>query len=145
MIWNIVSQGSLDLCRSQSQPLPGPMRSGKMLKNERRCFREKHLWDFLSTERVKEAKPVVLTGHSLPVEIWRSCMPAIAGRGTTRRQGQINIEVITFAAPAPGNSAFAEDFDENFPVRSASKTNTISCPNFPAATGWPTWLELYSA
>ncbi len=74
----------------------------------------KSLWTFLS-ETLTEEKPLILTGHSLGGNLAIVYASYLWFKFNESGHPKNNINVITFAAPAPGNKSFAEDFDKKFP------------------------------
>ncbi|MBL7738231.1 MAG: lipase family protein [Chitinophagaceae bacterium] len=74
----------------------------------------KTLWTFLS-ENVKGENPLYIAGHSLGGNIAIVYASYLWSKFNEGGQPKSNIHVTTFAAPAPGNRHFAEDFDKKFP------------------------------
>lgn len=90
----------------------------------------KNLLLFLK-ENVEGKKPILITGHSLGGNLAAVYASYIRNIFQKDNYAVDNINVITFAAPAAGNKAFADDFDASFPnsVR-VENTNDI-VPKFP--------------
>jgi hypothetical protein len=91
------------------------------------------LFDFLNGELNNDSK-LLITGHSLGGNLatvyaswlWQTFKKN--GRNTS------NINVISFAAPAAGNEAFANDFNNKFPNSIRVENSNDIVPKFPSAT-----------
>ena len=101
------------------------------------------LLPFLEKE-LKENSPLLITGHSLGGNLatvyasylWQSFKKT--GRSGT------NINVITFAAPAAGNEAFAIDFDKKFPNSLRIENENDIVPKFPCGSKISSLGKLYT-
>lgn len=94
------------------------------LSQLRDTINNKTLIEFIKTNIRKDA-PILITGHSLG--------GSMATVYASYLYEQLNsagnkIEIISFAAPAPGNEAFADDFDQKFPgaVRIESEGDIVA-------------------
>jgi hypothetical protein len=56
-----------------------------------------------------------------------------------------NINVITFAAPAPGNKSFADDFNTKFPSSERIENTNDIVPKFPCSNKISALSDLFSA
>jgi hypothetical protein len=103
----------------------------------------KNLWTFLEAN-VTDKNPVVLTGHSLGGNLATVYGSYLWWKWKESKHIKDNINVITFAAPAAGNKAFASDFNTEFPnsVR-VENTNDI-VPKFPVSDKVADLGNLYS-
>lgn len=103
----------------------------------------KTLWAFLS-ENVTEEKPLILSGHSLGGNLAIVYGSYLWSKFNDSAHTKKNINVITFAAPAPGNSAFADDFDSHFPSSIRVENTNDIVPKFPVSKKMTKLGDLYS-
>lgn len=92
----------------------------------------KSLWSFLQTH-VDEKKPLVITGHSLGGNLASVYASWLWKKYKDIGHLKKNIMVITFAAPATGNQAFADDFNSKFPHSLRIENIHDPIPKFPVA------------
>jgi hypothetical protein len=90
----------------------------------------KTLWTFLS-ENVKDETPLIVTGHSLGGNLAIVYASYLWFKFNEDQHPKENINVITFAAPAAGNKAFAEDFDKKFSVAVRMENKNDIVAKFP--------------
>lgn len=140
---NIVSQEAWTYATPKARISTGAYTAWQNVEKMKDIVSGKTLWDFLSTE-VKEANPVVLTGHSLGGNMAIVYASYCWSRYNQAGKAKSNMEVITFAAPAPGNSAFADDFDEKFPNAQRIENKYDIVPKFPCSDRLADLAELYS-
>jgi hypothetical protein len=87
--------------------------------------------------------PLLITGHSLGGNLatvyssWLQYEMKKAGKPFNY------FSVITFAAPAPGNAVFAEDFNRNFPTALRIENTNDIVPKFPVANDISKLDDLY--
>ena len=103
----------------------------------------KSLWSFLS-ETVTDKNPLVLTGHSLGGNLAIVYTSYLWWKFNEAKKTKNNINVITFAAPAPGNKAFAEDFDSKFPASVRVENRNDIVPKFPCSNRLSALGDLFS-
>jgi triacylglycerol lipase len=103
----------------------------------------KTLWTFLS-ENVTEEKPLILSGHSLGGNLAIVYGSYLWSKFNDSVHTKKNINVITFAAPAPGNGAFADDFNTHFPSSERVENTNDIVPKFPCSKKMSNLGELYS-
>ncbi|HYV53642.1 MAG TPA: lipase family protein [Chitinophagaceae bacterium] len=92
----------------------------------------KSLWSFLS-EKVTDQYPLVVTGHSLGGNLAMVYASYLSSKFDKSGHPKNNINVITFAAPAPGNTSFADDFNEKFPLSERIENTNDIVPKFPCS------------
>ena len=102
----------------------------------------KSLWSYLS-EAVTDQKPLVVTGHSLGGNLATVYGSYISSKFEQAGHPKNNINVITFAAPAPGNSAFAADFNAKFPMSERIENTNDIVPKFPCSHKIAELSDLY--
>ena len=101
------------------------------------------LLPFLEKE-LKEGSRLLITGHSLGgnlATVYASYLWQAFKKNN--RTGPI-INVITFAAPAAGNKAFANDFDKKFPGSLRVENENDIVPKFPCASKISALGKLYT-
>lgn len=102
-----------------------------------------HLWPDLEKlltpavqAEVRSGTPFYVTGHSKGGAVAQLAAYRLA------RQGVLPAAVHTFAAPRPGNAAFAAAFDATFPTALRFEYRDDMVPHLPAATGaWVSVLQ----
>jgi triacylglycerol lipase len=94
----------------------------------------KTLWMFLS-EQTSANTPMLVTGHSLGGNLATIYASWLAWNIRETKMPQPNISVVTFAAPAVGNGAFAADFDKKFPQAKRYENANDMVPKFPCIDG----------
>lgn len=101
------------------------------------------LLSFLEKE-LKEDSRLLITGHSLGGNLSTVYASYLWQQFKKNRRTGSTINVITFAAPAAGNEAFANDFNKKFPeaIRVENKNDIV--PKFPSASGIAALGSLYS-
>jgi hypothetical protein len=103
----------------------------------------KSLWTFLS-ENITDEKPLMLTGHSLGGNLAIVYGSYLWSKFNDSGHIKSNINVITFAAPAPGNGSFADDFDSHFPLSERVENTNDIVPKFPCSRKISRLGDLYS-
>lgn len=103
----------------------------------------KKLMEFLLASR-KNNQPVLFTGHSLGGSL--ATVVASQFYAETKKAGQStdNLSMISFAAPAAGNKAFAQDFDAKFPKAIRVEAQGDIVAKFPCASRVAELGKLYS-
>lgn len=99
---------------------------------------------FLET-RINTKTPLLITGHSLGgnlATVFGSYAWQYFRNNGRQRE---NINIITFAAPAAGNKAFAEDFNKKFPQSLRFENSNDIVPKFPCANKVAALGKLYNA
>jgi hypothetical protein len=93
----------------------------------------KTLLSFLETN-TNRTTPILITGHSLGgslATVYASyCWQYFKDKGKPREM----VDVITFAAPAAGNTAFAKDFNKKFPHSIRFENSNDIVPKFPCTS-----------
>lgn len=102
----------------------------------------KKLWDFLQT--IPADAPIVLTGHSLGGNLATVYASYLRWQWKQTGHPRPNMNVITFAAPAAGNEAFAESFDAAFPHSLRIENSNDIVPKFPVTEKMNTLGHLYA-
>jgi PBP1b-binding outer membrane lipoprotein LpoB len=102
----------------------------------------KKLWDFLQT--IPADAPIVLTGHSLGGNLATVYASYLWWQWKKAGHPRMHMNVITFAAPAAGNEAFAESFDAAFPNSLRIENSNDIVPKFPVAKKITALGDLYS-
>lgn len=102
----------------------------------------KSLWSFLS-DTVNGQKPLVITGHSLGGNLATVYGSFLSSKFEKAGHPKNNINVITFAAPAPGNSEFAADFNAKFPFSERVENTNDIVPKFPCSHKITELSDLY--
>lgn len=88
--------------------------------------------------------PLLITGHSLGgnlATVYASYLWQVFQKNGHNKN---HISVITFAAPAAGNQAFAEDFNKKIPVSLRIENTNDIVPKFPNASAITTLGNLYT-
>jgi triacylglycerol lipase len=90
---------------------------------------EQTLWQYL--ERSDTSRPLYFTGHSLGGKL--AILYGAYAHWKYRKAGRArqNLNVISFAAPAAGNQAFADGFDSTFPRAIRVENANDLVPKFP--------------
>ena len=92
----------------------------------------KTLWQFLDSIITRDT-PLYITGHSLGGNLATIYASWLSSDFKTSGHPRTNINVITFAAPAAGNAAFADDFNKKFPRSMRYENTNDMVPKFPVA------------
>jgi triacylglycerol lipase len=103
----------------------------------------KTLWSFLS-ENVTDKYPLILTGHSLGGNMATVYASYLWWKFNEAKRPKNNINVITFAAPAPGDKAFADDFNAKFPASERIENTNDIVPKFPCSNRISALSDLFS-
>ncbi|MFI5131551.1 MAG: lipase family protein [Chitinophagales bacterium] len=103
----------------------------------------KTLWVYLS-ENVPENAALFLTGHSLGGNLATVYASYLSWKFNEVKRPRTNINVITFAAPAPGNKSFAMDFNSVFPLAIRFENTNDIVPKFPCSSSIRKLGSLYS-
>ncbi|MGB3005197.1 MAG: lipase family protein [Chitinophagaceae bacterium] len=93
----------------------------------------KLLLDFLTSE-LKEDKSLLITGHSLGGNLATVFASYLWQVLKNKNHTAPDINTITFAAPAAGNKAFANDFNYKFPASIRVENINDIVPKFPSAS-----------
>ncbi len=88
--------------------------------------------------------PLLITGHSLGGNLATVYGSYLMDYRQKKGKEKNPINVITFAAPAAGNSGFAADFNKKFPQSVRVENQYDIVPKFPSASRIATLGELYS-
>ncbi|KAA2238996.1 lipase family protein [Chitinophaga agrisoli] len=94
-----------------------------------------NIYDYLKAHAVKGGKQVIITGHSLGANI--ANVYASYFVTALAREGQSfynNTSLITFAAPAAGNSDFSKDLDDKIMHAWHYENTNDIVPKFPVGT-----------
>ncbi len=94
----------------------------------------RQLLPFLEKELKEDAK-LLITGHSLGGNLATVYASYLWQEFNKIKRPVSNINVITFAAPAAGNEAFANDFNKKFPASIRVENVNDIVPKFPSASG----------
>jgi triacylglycerol lipase len=103
----------------------------------------KTLWQFLDSVTTTNT-PLYITGHSLGGNLATIYASWLSSNFKTAGHPRTNINVITFAAPAAGNAAFADDFNKKFPLSMRYENTNDMVPKFPVANSVGDLGNLYS-
>jgi triacylglycerol lipase len=103
----------------------------------------KTLRAFLSVN-VTTDKPLMLTGHSLGGNLAIVYASYLWSKFNDSGHVKNNINLITFAAPAPGNESFADDLDTHFPSSLRVENTNDIVPKFPVSKKMSELGDLYS-
>jgi triacylglycerol lipase len=87
--------------------------------------------------------PILITGHSLGGNLATVYASWLWQHFSTTKQPRDSINVITFAAPAAGNEAFANDFGNKFGRSIRYENNNDIVPKFPCTSRIANLAELY--
>lgn len=104
----------------------------------------KDLLTFLE-ENTNEQTPVIITGHSLGGNLATVLASYLSFKLKESGHPNTNIHVITFAAPAAGNEAFAADFNKKFPQSVRIENAGDIVPKFPCTSAVAGLAKLYSS
>lgn len=92
---------------------------------------------------LKNNAPLLITGHSLGGNL-ATVYGSYLWQHLKNNKTGANLNVITFAAPAAGNSAFANDFNKKFPSSIRVENINDIVPKFPSAAGITTLNSLFT-
>ncbi len=101
------------------------------------------LWQFLDSSTNTNSS-VLITGHSLGGNLSTVYGSWLAYQLKKQNKLIKKIQVITFAAPAAGNEAFAKDFNTKFPEAMLIENTNDIVPKFPIANSVGNLGELYN-
>lgn len=104
----------------------------------------KTLWSFLQAN-VGDKKPLTITGHSLGGNLASVYASYLWKKFKDNGHPKDNIDVISFAAPAAGNEAFADDFNAKFPNSLRIENIHDIVPKFPVSGKVSDLGSLYSS
>ncbi len=96
-------------------------------------------------ENTGEKTPILLTGHSLGGNLCTVYASWLWQHFKKVDRPRNNIDVITFAAPAAGNKAFAEDFNNKFPKSQRFENKNDIVPKFPCSSAISGLGELFNS
>ncbi len=103
----------------------------------------KTLWQLLDSVTNRDT-PLFITGHSLGGNLATVYASWLVSRFKTEGHSKKNMNVITFAAPAAGNTLFAADFNKKFPASMRYENTNDMVPKFPVASNVGNLGSLYS-
>lgn len=92
---------------------------------------------------INEKTPLLITGHSLGGNL-ATVYASYLWQTFKRNNQAASINVITFAAPAAGNDAFASDFNNKFPASIRVENKNDIVPKFPSSSAIAALGGLYS-
>ncbi|HQV59858.1 MAG TPA: hypothetical protein PLG08_03750 [Chitinophagaceae bacterium] len=93
---------------------------------------------------LKDNAPLLITGHSLGGNLAVTYASYLWQIFKTKQHLVPNFNVITFAAPATGNEAFANDFNKKFPASIRVENKNDIVPKFPSAAKITSLGSLYN-
>lgn len=96
-------------------------------------------------KNIKENTPLLITGHSLGGNLATVYASWLWQYFSDKHTPRNKINVITFAAPAAGNQAFARDFDHKFPAALRYENSNDIVPKFPCISRVSALSNLYDA
>jgi triacylglycerol lipase len=100
------------------------------------------LWDFFNAN-TQANTPILITGHSLGGNLSTIYASWLWWNFKNQQKERTHINVITFAAPAAGNKAFAQNFNEIFPLSRRYENTNDMVPKFPCDDGIRSLGKLY--
>jgi hypothetical protein len=103
----------------------------------------KALWQFIDSVYNSKTE-LLITGHSLGGNIAITCSSWLFAELKKNGKTTQNIHITTFAAPAPGNAAFAKDYDIKFPDAERIENTHDIVPKFPVADAVSGLSSLYN-
>lgn len=103
---------------------------------------EKNILGFLQ-ENIKDKNSIIITGHSLGGNL-ATVLASYLSFKLKETNHTNEITVITFAAPAAGNTTFAKDFNAKFPQSVRIENEGDIVPKFPCASAVASLGKLYS-
>lgn len=130
---NVAVQDSWPYSAAKARISQGSYIAWQNMEKMRDKVSGKTLWNFLS-ETIKDETPLVLTGHSLGGNLAIVYASYLWSKFNKDRNSKKNINVITFAAPAPGNKSFANDFNTKFPASVRMENTNDIVPKFPCSS-----------
>ncbi len=89
------------------------------------------LWEYLS--KTDTTRPMYFTGHSLGGNLATVYAHYACWKFRNTGRPRSNLNMISFAAPAAGNTAFADDFNSTFPNAIRVENTNDLIPKFPCA------------
>jgi hypothetical protein len=95
-------------------------------------------------EKVDKDNPLYITGHGLGGNLATVLASYLATQFKEANRVQSSMNVITFAAPAAGNEAFADDFDKKFPQSVRIENERDIVPKFPCSSAITGLGKLYT-
>ncbi|MBL7740657.1 MAG: lipase family protein [Chitinophagaceae bacterium] len=95
-------------------------------------------------ENIKDEIPLYITGHSLGGNMAIVYASYLWSKFNEDGQPKNNMYVTTFAAPAPGNRAFAEDFNKKFPAAVRIENRNDIVAKFPCTDRMKKLGELFT-
>ncbi|HET6994971.1 MAG TPA: lipase family protein [Chitinophagaceae bacterium] len=139
---NVTTQDPWPYCKKENAAIShGSYVAWQNIERMRDRSSGKSLWAFLS-EKVGEHS-LVLTGHSLGGNLAMVYASYLSSKFDKSGHPKNNINVISFAAPAPGNEVFANDFNEKFPQSERIENTNDIVPKFPCCNKITQLGELY--
>ncbi len=140
---NVASQDAWPYSKKQNAAIShGSWLGWQNLERMKDKISGKSLWTFLS-EKVTDRNKLVVTGHSLGGNLAMVYATYISSKYEKNNRPKPNINVITFASPAPGNESFADDFNEKFPLSERIENTNDIVPKFPCSSKITELAELY--
>jgi hypothetical protein len=142
---NVAIQKNWPYCSNKDAKISqGAYRGWENLTKMKDSITGKTLLSFLQ-ETTTGSTPVIFTGHSLGGNLATVFASYFSFKQKEAGKPNNNINVITFAAPAAGNTDFANSFNKQFPqsVRIEGKGDIV--PKFPCTDKVAALGALYSA
>ncbi len=96
-------------------------------------------------ENIKASTPLLITGHSLGGNLAIVYGSYFWQQMKLKKTTGTNINVISFASPAAGNTSFAEDFNKKFPKAIRYENRHDLVPKFPCIGRVASLGELYDS
>lgn len=142
---NIVSQEDWEFCEkgSGARISTGSYRGWQNLTKIKDQQSGKDILTFL-LENTQETTPIYITGHSLGGNLATVLGPYLSFKLKEAGRKNTPINIITFAAPAAGNAAFANEFDKNFPQSVRIENAGDIVPKFPCTSAVARLGKLYT-
>jgi hypothetical protein len=143
--FNIATQEDWGFCEkgSKARISTGSYRGWKNIIQIKDKSSGKDLLTYL-LENTRENDPVYITGHSLGGNLATVFASYLSFKFREAGRSPDSINVITFAAPAAGNTEFARDFDKKFPRSIRIENAGDIVPKFPCTSSVADLGSLYS-
>jgi triacylglycerol lipase len=140
---NVVSQETWQFSQSTKARIStGSFIGWQNLEKMKDKMSGKSLWSYLSGN-VSQKTSLFLTGHSLGGNLATVYASYLSWK-LNEKQLSPNINVITFAAPAPGNGSFSDEFNQRFPKAVRIENVNDIVPKFPCSKSIRKLSSLYT-